>query len=52
MHSYAIGFMFAGLLSACFIDSGVKRSVTRMARPALAVFATLFVVFGVASLIA
>jgi hypothetical protein len=44
MQSYAAGFLIAALSSACFVDSGLKKSVSRLGKLSLGVFTALFVV--------
>ena len=44
MKAYAVGFLLAGLASACFIDSGVKLEVARLGKIAVAILTVLFAV--------
>lgn len=43
MQTYAYGFLFAGLASACFLG-GVTPEIGKLGKVATGVFATLFVV--------
>ncbi len=44
MQAYAGVFLTAALCSACFIDSGVKRSVAAVGKVALGIFGALFII--------
>jgi len=51
MQAYAAMFFTAALCSACFIDSGVKRSVAAVGKVSLAIFAALFIISEVIALV-
>lgn len=51
MQAYAAMFFTGALLSALFIDSGVKSSVARTGKISLAVFTALFAVAEILALL-